>query len=102
MALSPGPAVTAAITVLKWGGLAVALLCLFPVAMLTLLIAALAVKATVRHLRALAAFWCRPVRAPHDEVDGGLSGDELDRWARIVAGRKKTTRERAYDNRSEL
>ena len=88
------------ITVLLWACVILVLLCLFPVAMLVILVVAVAFKVLGRRFRALAAFWCRPVRAPHDEVP--LSGDELDRWARIVAGRKKTTRERAYDNRSEL
>ena len=49
--------------------------------------------------RALAAFRFRPVRAPHDEVR--LTGDEAARWEVIVAGRRVSAAEPAYDNRSE-
>ena len=89
------------ITVLAWAFVVLVLLCLFPVAMLVVLVLALAFKVLGRRFWALAAFRFRPGRPPQEEVEGGLSGDELDRWARIVAGHKKTARERAYDNRSE-
>ena len=87
------------ITVLEWACVILVIICLFPVAMLVILVAAVAFKVLGRRFRALAAFRFRPVRAPHDEV--GLTGDEAARWEVIVAGRRVSAAEPAYDNRSE-
>ena len=90
---------TTAVTVAKWGVVIVMLICLFSLAMVVLLAVALAVKAVACRVRDLAAFWFRPVRAPHDEVK--LTGAEAARWMVIVAGRRKAAPEPVYDNRSE-
>ena len=87
------------ITVLLWACVVLVLLCLFPVAILGVLVVALAVKVLGRRFWALAAFMFRRGRAPHEEVE--LTGRELADWAAIVARRRRTIPEPAYDNRSE-